>query len=181
MAAPELVESTDRLEVRSPTRRGMRIVFAILGIFPLLAPYELLIRVGWQHYLNAFFFLAALISTGAIALSGVLFFAAVASLSSRMVFDKRRSTFVFSSEAPLIRRGTHSYPLSAVQNADVEVREWSDGAPTYILRVSMTDGTVFESGAAWSRDELETICTRVQQFLGEADSSQSAFQPRAST
>ena len=74
MSQPELVEREDRLEIRSPMRVGMRILLAALGLFPLLAPYELLIEIDWEHFMNPFFFLAALISAGAMALSAFLFF-----------------------------------------------------------------------------------------------------------
>lgn len=48
-------------------RFGARVLLASLGFVPLLAPYELLIRVDWEHYANPFFFLATFISTGAAA------------------------------------------------------------------------------------------------------------------
>jgi hypothetical protein len=165
MSAPELVEVGDRLEVRSPMRNGMRVVFALLGFIPLLAPYELLVRVDWQNYLNPFFLLAALISLGAMALSGFLFFAAVAGLSSLMVFDRMTSTFVHSAWAPVVRRTRREYPLSAVQGAEVGVQEWSDSGPSFHLRVALTDGTVIDSASSWLRAEIEAMTDRVNRFL----------------
>jgi len=162
---PELVDHANRIEVRSPMRTGARVGFACLGVFPLVAPYELLVRIDWQEYLQPFFLLAAFLSAGAAALSAFLFFAAVAGLSSRMVFDGARSTFTYSAEAPLIRRATSVYPMSAINRIDVRVREWSDGPPVYHLRVAITDGTVFESTSSWSSDEVELVKRRIDQFL----------------
>jgi hypothetical protein len=48
MLHPELVERVDCLEVRSRMRVGMRVLLAALGLFPLLAPYELLIKIDWD-------------------------------------------------------------------------------------------------------------------------------------
>ena len=62
MSHPELLERAERLEIRSPMRVGMRVLLAALGLFPLLAPYELLIRIDWEHFMNPLFFLAAFIS-----------------------------------------------------------------------------------------------------------------------
>ena len=169
MSHPELLERAERLEIRSPMRVGMRVLLAALGLFPLLAPYELLIRIDWDHFMNPFFFLAAFVSAGATALSALLFFAAVAGLSSKIVFDRRTATFSYSSEAPVVRRTRQVQPLSDVRSIEVGVRDWSDSAPTYYLVVTVKDGTVFESGSSWSRDEIERIRGRVDQFLKAVD------------
>lgn len=175
MSDPELVERANRLEVRSPMRAGMRVLLATLAFFPLLAPYELLIRVEWQQYMHPAFFLVAFISAGAAALSAILLFAAIGGLSSQMVFDKGSETFTYSAEAPVIRRTGQTHPLSEVCGVEVGVRDWSDSAPTYHLGVSVADGTVFESGSSCSRDEIELIRARLQQFLADGDPSCAAF------
>lgn len=169
MSHPELVERMDCLEIRSRMRVGMRILLAAFGLFPLLAPYELLIKIDWEHFVNPFFFLAAFISAGATALSAFLFFAAVAGLSSKIVFDRRTATFSYSSEAPVVRCTRQVQPLSDVRSTAVGVRDWSDSAPTYHLCITAKDGTVFESGSSWSRDEIEWIRGRVDEFLAAVD------------
>jgi hypothetical protein len=143
----------------------MRVLLAALGLVPLLAPYELLIKTDWDHYLNPFFLLAAFVSAGAAALSAFFFFAAGAGLSSKIAFDRRAATLSYSAEGPVVRRAGQVRPLSDVRNIEVGVRDWSDGAPTYHLRVTVKDGTGFESGSSWSRDEIERIRSRVEQFL----------------
>jgi hypothetical protein len=168
MSHPELVESVDLLEIRSRMRVGMRILLAALGLFPLLAPYELLIKVDWEHFMNPFFFLAAFVSAGATALSAFFFFAAVAGLSSKIILDRRTATFSYSSEAPVVRHTRQVQPLSLIRSTEVGVRDWSDSAPTYHLSITLKDGTVFESGSSWSRDEIELIRGRVDQFLASA-------------
>jgi len=160
-----VLEHADRLEIRSPMRVGMRLLLAALGLFPLLAPYELLVRVDWEHYMHPLFFLAAFIAAGAAAISAFLFFAAVAGLSSKIVLDRRTATISYSSEAPVVRRTRQVHPLRDVRSIEIGVRDWSDGAPTYHLRVTVNDGTVFESGSSWSRDDIELIRDRVDQFL----------------
>jgi hypothetical protein len=165
MSHPELVEHAERMVVQSRMRFGERIVLAALGFLPLLAPYELLFKLDWEHFMNPFFFFAAFISAGATALSGFFFFAAAAGLSSKIIFDRHNATFSYFEKAPVSKRSRQAKPLSALRNVEVGVREWSDGAPAYHLNVVIKDGVIFESGSSWSRDEIEQIQGRVEQFL----------------
>jgi hypothetical protein len=146
-------------------RPGMRVLLGALALFPLLAPYELIVKVKWESYLHPFFLLAAFISLGAIALSAFLLFAAVAGLSSQMVFDTGAGTFVYSSHAPIVRPALREYPLGAIVGVEVRERDWSDSAPSFHIGVVMDDGTVFESGSSWSRGEIESMGVRLRQFL----------------
>jgi hypothetical protein len=152
----DLIEGADCLEIRSPMRIGLRVLLAVLGLLPLLAPYELLIQVEWEPFAHPFFVLAAIVSAGATALSALLLFAAVAGLSSRIVFDKGSGTFSHSSEAPVVKRTRRVHALS----------EWSDGAPSFYLRVTTNDGSVFDTASSWSRDEVERIRNRISEYLG---------------
>jgi hypothetical protein len=68
MSDVELVDLGSRLEVRSPMRPGMRVVVALLGLFPLVAPCELLVRPAWTAVLHPSFAVAAVVSLGALAL-----------------------------------------------------------------------------------------------------------------
>jgi hypothetical protein len=169
MSHPQLVEQTDRLEIHSPMRIGMRVLLAALALFPLIAPYELLIRPKWEHYANPFFAFAALIAVGAMSLSAFLLFAALAGLSSRMVFDRSTRTVNHCAQAALGRPTQHVVPWSNLEPVEVGVREWSDGAPSYYLSVSVRGGPRFESGSSGSREEIERMRARVEAFLAAGD------------
>jgi hypothetical protein len=158
-------QDTERLEITSPMPRGKRLLFGLLALFPLLAPYELMVRVQWTGYLNPFFFIAAFISAGAIALSLFLVFAAVAGLSSRMTMDAAHSTFTYSHVAPVVRQHTQVFPLTSLESVHVRTHEWSDGAPSYSLMVKMTDGATFNSGSSWSLQEIEHHKAQADSFL----------------
>jgi hypothetical protein len=169
MSYPTLVEHGDCLEIRSRMLVGMRVLLAALSLFPLAAPYELLIKIEWKSFLNPYFFVAAGISAGAMALSVFLVFAAVAGMSSKIVFDRRTATLSYSTEAPVVRRTSQVLPLSDVVRTEIGVRDEDEGAPTYRVRITVKDGTVFESGPSWSRDEVDRIRRRVDQFLATVD------------
>jgi len=164
MSLLEVSEGGDRLEVRSPMRPGLRIALVLLGAVPLLAPYELLLLVEWRSYLSPFFVLAALISAGAVVLSAVLVLGTLAGISSRLVFDRSASTVTYTYEAPVIRRTSRVYPLRGIARVEVEESPWSDGAPTYRLRVVMRGGAIVESGSSVSRDQVEAIRARVERL-----------------
>ena len=168
MSHPELIESADCLEIRSPMRPALRLLLAALGFFPLIATYDLLLRIHWQSYLHPFFFLAAFIAAGAMLVSAFLFFAAIAGLSSELAFDRRTSSLTYTFAAPVVGRTTRAYRYSAIDRVEVGEREWSDGAPSYCLRIVLHDGATIESGSAPSREEIESIRSRVDRFLARA-------------
>jgi hypothetical protein len=144
---------------------GKRIFLSLLGLIPLLAPYELLWRVHWHDYWNLVFLLFAIVSVGAIAVSGFFLFAALAGLSSQMSFDARRSTFTYSERAPIVRQRTQVLPLSSIESIHIRTQEWSDGSPSYSLRVTMFNGVVFDSGSSGSLQEIEQAKVQVEAFL----------------
>ena len=164
----QVSDNEERLDVFSQMPSGKRFVFAILGLIPLLAPYELMLRVQWNDYRHPVFLLAAIISAGAVALSVLFIFAAVAGLNSRMTLDAARSTFTYSTGAPIVPNRTLVLPLASVESVHVRTQEWSDGAPSYTLMVKMSDGATFDSDSSWSREDIEDEKARVEVFLDRA-------------
>ena len=138
---------------------------ALLGLIPLLAPYELGWRVQWHDYWNPIFLVFAIISVGAIAVSGFFLCAALVGLSSQMTFNALRSTFIYSERAPLVPQRTQVLPLSSIKSIHIRTQEWSDGSPSYSLRVTIFNGAVFDSGSSGSRQEIEQAKVQVEAFL----------------
>ena len=161
----QVTESAERLDLISAMPVGKRIFLALLGLIPLLAPYELVWRVQWHDYWNLVFLLFAIVSVGAVAVSGLFLFAALAGLSSRMSFDALRSNFTYSERAPLVPQRTQVLPLSSIESIHIRTQEWSDGSPSYSLRVTMFNGAVFDSGSSESRQEIEQAKVQVEAFL----------------
>lgn len=163
----------DRLDIVSPMPWGTRVLLALLAAIPLLAPFELLVGVPWTSYLNPFFLFAAVVSAGAVAVSGLLLFAAAAGISSRMTLDAARGTFTYSAAAPLVPRRERTFPLASAGRVAVRSRDWSDGAPTYSLEIALDDGPSFASGSSPSREEVERACDRARAFLDRAHGGRS--------
>ena len=161
-----MVEERDVLEIQSVMTVGQRGLFLLLALFPLLAPYQLIMRPEWDSYLNVFFVFVLVISAGAMAVSAFLVWAAVAGLDSNVRFDKTDDTLTYAEGAPIIRWRSQRHSIRGISGLQVEKHDWSDGAPGYVLLVQMADGSSFRTGSSWSRKEIEAMVQRVSAFLG---------------
>lgn len=163
-----LVESGDRLEVTSPMTPGLRVVYFLIGLVPLIAPYELLLVPGWETIFHPFFALAAIISGGALAVSAFFVWASVAGIESSAQFDRRRHTLTTIERAPIMPTRIRTTSLADLRAIEVEKTEWSDSGPTYSLRIDLADGRKFKLLAGYSRPEqAEAVRRRVALFLAE--------------
>jgi hypothetical protein len=158
-----VTEQPGRLEIVSPMPWGRRVLFGFIALVPLLAPYELLYIVRWNTWWHPFFFFALFISLGAMFVSGLLAFAALAGLESRMVFDAASRTFTYSAKAPIAREGA-SITFQEIDRVEVESHDWSDSAPSYSLRLK-AGGRMFSTGSSGSRAEVESIREKVDRLL----------------
>jgi hypothetical protein len=162
---PQTAETPDRLEVASPLHAALRFALVAMAVVPLLAPYELLVRTAWRDLTSPFFVVAVLVSAGAVLVSGLLLFAALAGTSSRVVLDRRAGTASFTSWAPAVPRATRVLALRDVVGVEVGARDWSDGGQSYHVRLVVADGSVWVTGSSASRDDADAIRARLVGFL----------------
>lgn len=167
MSDLQVTGTKDRLEIVSPMPAGRRIFFGAAALIPLLAPYELILSVRWTTWLHPFFFLAALISLGALAVTGLLLFAALAGLESRMTFDRENGRFTYWQRALVVPPSTRELPFEEIQGVTVETHDWSDGAPSYSLNVAATGGRRFTTASSSARQDIEELRERAIRLLSE--------------
>jgi hypothetical protein len=160
-----LAEDGDVILIESRMRTGQRVVLLMAAFFPLLAPYELIIRPTWQDNWNVFFVFAAAISAGATIVAVLLAYSAVAGLNNRMVFDRGQGTFSYASGAPLVQWRTSQCPIVSIAELKKTTSEWTEGAPSFSFAVRTTDGRSFRSGSSRSEREVDSIIDRVSLFL----------------
>ncbi|WP_416667811.1 hypothetical protein [Egbenema bharatensis] len=160
----QILDEGDRLWIISSVTWQERLLFAFLALLPLLAPYELVLRIQWRDYRHPVFILAAFISIGAIAVSLLFICAALAGLNFQTTLDTTRSTFSYSESAPVIRSRTQVFPLSSLDSIEIRSHEWSDGAPSYSLMIKIGRAT-FKAGSSWSRQEIEQAKAQIEAFL----------------
>lgn len=162
-----VAEEADTFEITSPMPTGRRLVFAALALFPLLAPYELLLKPGWETIFHPMFGLAAIISLGALCLSALLIWAAIAGMESSARFDRRRRTLTLVSRAPVMPLKPRTCSLSDLKAVEVDRTEWSDSGPSFSLRLETLDGRSFRLLGGYEQAEVEDVRRRLGRFLSE--------------
>ncbi len=145
---------------------GQRILFLAFALFPLLAPYQLIIRPGWHDLTNPFFLFALVVSVGAVAVSLMLAWAGIAGLSSRIRFDRERGTVTYQTCAPIVPLRTVRRPIGTIVALRTVPHDWTDGSPSFSFVTEMEDGSTFKCGSSWSREEIDGIIAQVSAFLG---------------
>lgn len=165
MSHPEVFESKECFVIQTRMGIGTRIFIGLLGLVPLIAPYDFLVKARWNSYFNFPFLLVLIISIGAVFISAMFVYAATFATSIKITLDRRAQAFRHSSEAPTIRNKTEEHPLSHIQRLEVRETNWSDGPPSYNLQFVMEGEKVYEVGPFNSLAEVDQTRQQVQQFL----------------
>jgi hypothetical protein len=166
MSHPEVFESEECFVIQTRVGRGTRIFIGLLGLVPLIAPYDLLVKARWNSYFNFPFLLVLIVSIGAVFIGAMFVFAAAFSMSIKITLDRRTQIFRHSSESPTIRNKTEEHPLSHIQRLEVRETNWSDGPPSYNLQFVMEGNKVYEVGPFNSLAEVDQTRQQVQRFVG---------------
>jgi hypothetical protein len=166
---PNIIESDGILEIRETMGVGKRALYLVLALFPLLAPYQLILRPGWTSFFNFMFILALAISLGALFVSGFFVFTALAGFSTRLRFDPHERLFTYTQEAPIVPLERTRIGFDQIHAVEVEEHDWSDGAPTYSVRIQIQDGRSYKSGSFWKKPEAEQVVEKVETLLTASD------------
>jgi hypothetical protein len=162
---PTIMETEDSLEIREVMTAGRRGFFFLLALFPLLAPYELLLHPGWTSYFNFMFILALMISFGALFLSGFFVFAAVAGLSTPLRFDAKAHTLTYIHAAPIVPYHRELISFDVIDSIDVETHDWSNGEPSYNVHVRLRNGRSYQSANFWERERAIQAVEKIRSLL----------------
>jgi hypothetical protein len=162
----EIVARNGLLEIHDRMSPGIRGLYVAIGLIPLLAPYQLLIQPHWQGFLNLPFLFAAIISAGALAVSSLFFWAAIAGLDRRASFDGVARCLTYSAGAPAVRLRQEVVPFDRIRGVEIVTHDWSEGSPSYSLRVEIDGGGEYDLGSSWSRAEVEKAGRRIAGLVG---------------
>jgi 5-enolpyruvylshikimate-3-phosphate synthase len=161
----QVLESRNTLEIHSRLPTGQRILLLVLGLFPLIAPYELLILPDWHDYASVAFLVAAVISVGAMFVSAFLLWSAIAGTDTEAKFDRDSQTLAYRFGAPVLPWRSSVHDTGSIDRLHVRKHNWSDGAPSYSLAAVLADGTSLRLGSSWSAEEVDRIADQVSRFI----------------
>lgn len=164
----EYREADGVVELRTRFSAGKRFALALVGLVPLLAPYELLLKPGWTDVRSVAFGVALAVSLGAMSVSGFMVFAAVAGLDRRIVLDGGTRQLLFTQRSPLSVERTRVWAFDAVEAVEVAVNTWSEGPDTYWVRVRMHGGEELSSGSTNSRSDAEHHVAAIRKMIDGA-------------
>jgi hypothetical protein len=145
-----------RIEERHSTAK--RIVLSLLGLFPLIAPYELW-RGLWP--LNAFTPFFAIIVLGALSVGGMFVLSGIAGYDQR--WSLRPGRLLIQRHAPF-RHSRRVLPGHRIARIEPVRHEWSDGDPSFAVALTLVTGERLETPAMSAQataDALEAALRRI--------------------
>jgi hypothetical protein len=117
-----------------------RILLAGLGCAPLLAPYELLIRPGFDRYVSLPFLFALVIGGGVTLVSALFFAAAVAGLDESIVINPEHRRIAHHTRS-WVRRGRERIEsFDAILDLTTETHSWTDGPDDHAIVLRFAAG-----------------------------------------
>ncbi len=137
----------------------------LFGLVPLLAPYELLVKIKWESYFNLPFAFSLFIAIGAIAVSLFLFFFALMSMDQRLRFDGDRRVLTYGYSTVILPFMAKDHPFRKITALEVEVRDWSDGPTTYDLRLQLEGERKITFGDFEKKDDANRYYRMLQTLI----------------
>lgn len=134
------MHQSDKLTYVRSLPKGQRVLIALFGFVPLIAPYQLIIKVHWEEYFNLPFLFVLAICLGAIAVSLSLFFGAIMAIDSSTSFDLAKRTVTYRWSTAVFRQQQELWRFDDIKDIAVEEKEWSDGPPYYLLVILLNEG-----------------------------------------
>ncbi len=159
-------QSADKLEFISSLSPTARLFFLLCGLFPWLAPYELLLKPNWngRFSLVMLFFLA--ISIGAVSVSFFFIAAALWGRSQHFRFEasSRRLSYRFKTAFGPVRE--ERYDFSQIEALEIKVSEWESRADTYDLSLKVRAKPDMTFGDFASRSDAEHYRSVLKNMIG---------------
>lgn len=145
------------VEHHSPLARGF---LFLVGLFPLIAPWELLIKPRWQPVgiellwnFGFLFFLA--ISLGAMTVSFGFLGAAIFGRNQQLSIDAASGHIDYRSRTAFGRERQRSYRLADISGLTVHTHEWDSRSDSYALQLTLADGVQLRMGDSEDRQKME--------------------------
>ncbi len=77
-----------------------RLIVFLISFFPLLAPYDLLLKIRWENYFNLPFLISLLFSIAATAFSLFILFISLGDFDTKEVAQQHQTTLTKTISSP---------------------------------------------------------------------------------
>lgn len=162
----EIIQDNNQVfEFYTKLQDGVRAAILFLALLPLGVPYELLIKPHWGSPINFFFLFAAILSLGAVTLSGFLVWGAISGLNIKLSFNKIEKTFTYTLGAPVVRWGTETVPFEQIDSLEIETQDWNDRPTTYALVIRLKNGKIYKTGSTDSEEQAAEILEKTRHSI----------------
>ncbi len=164
---PKVKESNEEISIIEKMPNGLRIFLSIGGLIPIiLAPYELLIRPGWNG-LSLYLIFPIFISLGAILVGCLIIATGLFGLNQTLIFAAKSRTIYYSYDSTLIPLRLKSYKFSDIDKILINPHDWSDGPSTYSLQLIFINGQKIETGNFKTKNEAGLLLNKVAILVGK--------------
>jgi hypothetical protein len=156
--------TSDKLEFISSLSPIIRIILALFGFFPLLAPYELLVKPDWPAGVSIAMLFMLAISLGAVGISLFLFAAAVLGRSQHFEFDAARRVVIYRFKTAVNPAGKEVYDFAQIESLVLKVHEWDSGPNSYDICLNIRGRREMTFGNFASQAEAERYLAILQNM-----------------
>ncbi len=161
-----MTEKAKTLEFKTHLSVFERILFFVFGLFPLLAPYEFLIKPSWNGEYGLIFFFFLLLSLGALSVSFFFIAAAFLGRKEHYIFDAEKRVLLYRYRNVFIQNREENYPFSAIRSLWVKTSVWDSGPDTYDIVLDLGKKRPYRFGQYAERKEAEEYLKRLQKMTG---------------
>ncbi len=145
-----------------------RLVIFLVSFFPLLAPYELLVKIHWGNYSGLPFFISLLFSIFATAFSLFILFIALFAQNQYICFDRVRSTLTHGWSDAIRAYREADYCFEELSLPELVTHLWSDGPTTYNILVKTRAGLKISFGDFESKEEAQHYQANVAEMISSS-------------
>jgi len=155
----------NKIEFTSHLSLAARALIMIIGLFPLLAPYELLIKPSWSGKINWLMPFFLLISIGAIVLSFFIICTALFGINHYIQINSTNRIITHGYKPGVLRFCQNQYLFSEIEIVELKVHEWTDGPPTYNIGLKAIGRREIEFGGFATQEEAEKYLSILKEMI----------------
>jgi hypothetical protein len=160
-------QSNDKIEFTSHLSLAARAALMIVGLFPLFAPYELLIKPSWSGEISWHMVFFLFISIMAVLLSIFFVCSALFGMNQSIQINSTTRMITHEYKAGILRFRQKQYLFTEIEMVQLKVHKWTDGPPTYNIAIRTTGQREIEFGGLATQEEAEKYVSILKEVIND--------------